>query len=56
MHYTGESSTANTAYDAYSEYVLVNDRNVTWEDIQKGMFSSQFGDYIAHDTVYVDLQ
>lgn len=56
MHYTGKSPNANAAYDTYSEYVLVNDRNVTWEDIQKGMFSSQFGDYIAHDTVYVDLQ
>ena len=56
MHYTGESPTANAAYDTYSEYVLVNDPKVTWEDIQRGMFSSQLGDYIAHDTVYVDLQ
>ena len=56
MHYTGESPTANAAYDTYSEYVLVNDQKVSWEDIQRGMFSSQLGDYIAHDTVYVDLQ
>ena len=56
MHYTGESPTANAAYDTYSRYVLVNDQKVTWEDIQRGMYSSKFGDYIAHDTVYVDLQ
>ena len=55
MHYTGESPTANASFDTYSRYVLVNDRNVTWEDIQKGMFSSYHGDYIAHNTVYVDL-
>ena len=56
MHYTGESPTANATYDTYSRYVLVNDQKVTWEDIQRGLYSSQFGDYIAHDTVYVDLQ
>ena len=56
MHYTGESPTANATYDKYSRYVLVNDQKVTWEDIQRGMFSSHFGDYIAHNTVYVDLQ
>ena len=56
MHYTGELPTANATYDTYSRYVLVNDQKVTWEDIQRGMFSSQLGDYIAHDTVYLDLQ
>lgn len=56
MHYTGESPNANATYDTYSRYVLINDRDVTWEDLQRGMFSSQSGDYIAHSIVYVDLQ
>ena len=56
MHYTGEASTAQATFDTYSRYVLVNNNNVTWEEILKGAFSSQFGDYIDHHSVYVDLE
>ena len=56
MHYTSEASAAQATSDTYSRYVLVNDKNVTWEEILKGAFSSQFGDYIEHHIVYVDRQ
>ena len=56
IHYTDEASTTQATVDTYSRYVLVNDKNVTWEEILKGAFSSQFGDYIEHNSVYVDRQ
>jgi hypothetical protein len=33
-------------------YVLVNDDNITWEQIVQSGFSSQYGDWIEHQTVY----
>ena len=33
-------------------YVLVNDKEVTWEQIISGMISSRFGAWIDHKTVY----
>jgi len=33
-------------------YVLVNSNEVTWEQIQHGMISSRFDDYIRHRIVY----
>lgn len=56
MYYTGEAPTVHATYDTYSRYVLTNDNKVTWEELQKGMFSSQLGDYIEHHTVYTDLR
>ena len=40
------------AWDHAIRYVLVNDPNVTWEDIWRGMISSQSGAYIDHAVVY----
>ena len=40
---------------SYSEailYVLVNDKDVTWEQIFQGMASSAIGSLIDHKTVY----
>ena len=34
-------------------YVLVNDESVTWEQIFRGMVSSNFTDWIDHKRVYV---
>ena len=34
-------------------YVLVNDNNVTWDQIFKGMVSSHFGAWIDFNTVYI---
>lgn len=43
-------------YSEYTYYVLVNDNTVTWDDIEHGMLSSKFGDYIDHYLVYSDLE
>lgn len=56
LRFEGDAETEYATYDRYVRYVLVNDSTVTWEDIQHGIFSSQMGDYIAHHTVYTDLQ
>ena len=40
------------AWDHAIRYVLVNDPNVTWGDIWRGMISSQSGAYIDHAVVY----
>lgn len=50
-HYKGDMP-KTAKYDHYEYYVLVNDPSVTWEDIQKGMFSSQSGDYIDNYVVF----
>ena len=56
MYYTGEAPAAQKAsYDTIARYVLTNDDQVSWEDLQKGLYSSQLGDYIDHYTVYTDL-
>ena len=36
-------------------YVLVNDNEITWEQIIRSMISSWSGDFIAHRTVYTKL-
>ncbi len=54
-HYTGDAP--KTALIAkYEYYVLVNSKDVTWEDIEKGMFSSQLGDFIDHTTICSDCK
>ncbi|MBQ8802295.1 MAG: hypothetical protein IJZ53_01480 [Tyzzerella sp.] len=35
--------------------VLTNDNTVTWKQIEQGMISSQLGDAVEHQTVYVNL-
>lgn len=55
MKYEGDAERPNGRYDSYVRYVLTNDNSVTWEDILRGTYSSQFGDFIDHHTVYVDL-
>ena len=35
-------------FDRYEYYVLVHDKNVTWKELEWGLFSSQMGDYIDH--------
>lgn len=51
-HYSGTPGSSAALYTSYDKYVLVNDNSVTWEDIEKGLFSSQFGDYIEHRVVF----
>lgn len=56
MYYTGEAPAAKADYDTVARYVLTNDDKVSWEELQRGLFSSQLGAYIDHYTVYTELQ
>lgn len=38
-------------YKSAERYVLVNDDNITWDDLINGMISSQMGDYIPFEEV-----
>ncbi|MCL2517804.1 MAG: hypothetical protein FWF15_04500 [Oscillospiraceae bacterium] len=56
VKYTGEPSSTSAIFSSYTYYVLVNDDTVTWEQIEHGMFSSRFGDWIDHYKVYSNLK
>ena len=51
-HFTEESPPISAIYTKREIYILVNDNEVTWEQIQRGLASSQIGDFIDHRTVY----
>ena len=51
-HYTETNPPISATYTEREMYVLVNDNDVTWKQIEHGLFSSKFGDYIDHRTVY----
>lgn len=53
-HFTGDAPTASALFSAYDYYVLVDDDTVTMEDIRKGYYSSQIGDYVPNKIVYRD--
>lgn len=55
MRYEGEAIPTAT-YTSYVRYVLIDDNTVTWDDIWRGMISSQLGDAIAHESVYTDVE
>ncbi|KNY30305.1 hypothetical protein Bccel_5585 [Pseudobacteroides cellulosolvens ATCC 35603 = DSM 2933] len=55
MKYEGQPKSPTAIFSEYTYYVLVNDNTVTWDDIEHGISSSQFGDYIDHYQVYSDL-
>jgi len=50
--FTEESPPISATYSKREMYILLNDDEVTWEQIQQGMFSSKSGDYIDHRVVY----
>ena len=52
MKYEGEPESETALYESYLRYVLTNDNTVTWEQIWRGMISSQLGDGIDHKVVY----
>ncbi|SCY55964.1 hypothetical protein [Alkaliphilus peptidifermentans] len=55
MKYEGRPKSATAIFSKYTYYVLVDDNTVTWDDIEHGRLSSQFGDWIDHYMVYSDL-
>lgn len=52
MKYEGEPESETALYESYVRYVLTNDNTVTWEQIWRGLISSQLGDAIDHKVVY----
>jgi len=54
MHYSVEAPTKAATWTTCERYVLVNDDTLTWNRIEQGMFSSVFGDNIAHDSIYAE--
>lgn len=55
LQYEGEPNSETALFDSYVKYVLINDSTVTWDQIERGMLSSQSGAGIDHYTVYNDL-
>ena len=53
-HYTGRAP-QTALYTGYEYYVLTDDPEITWEEIERGMVSSQSGDWIRHFTVFSDI-
>lgn len=53
--YEGNAKNDDAAFTSYVRYVLLNDDALTWDDIERGMFSSRFGDYTPHKQIYTDL-
>jgi len=51
-HFTEDSPPATAIFTKREMYLLVNDENATWEQINQGMLSSQAGDFIDFKTVY----
>lgn len=54
MHFTGTPNSRTALITDYDRYVLVNDDTVSWENIERGMVSSTFGDYIPFDEVFCE--
>ena len=54
QRFEGKPQSGTATYSEYVIYALVNDNTVSWEEIEKGKVSSQFGAYIDHQIVYSD--
>jgi len=50
--FVDSSPPASATYIKREMWILINDNDISWEEIQHGMFSSQWGDYIDHRVVY----
>ncbi len=51
MHYQGDAP-KGASFSSYDYYVLTRSDTVTWDEIEKGLFSSQLDDYIPHCMIY----
>ena len=52
VKYEGQPRSQTANFSDYVYYVLVNDNSVTWNDLEDGMLSSQYGAYIDYCKVY----
>ena len=55
VKYEGEPTSETAVFNSYLYYVLVNDDTLTWEEIEQGLLSSQYGAAIDHYRVYSEL-
>lgn len=55
MRYEGEPVPSAT-FSRYVRYVLIDDNTVTWDDIWRGLLSSQSNAAIDHTCIYDDLE
>ena len=55
MHYTGEAP-AGALFKTYDYWVLTDDDSLTWEQIERSLYSADSADFIRHCTVYMDTQ
>ena len=55
QHFTGNAP-STALYSTYDYYVLLDEKAETWEEIEAGLFSSQYGANRKHDTIYSDLK
>ena len=55
VKYEGAPESPTATFSKYTYYVLVHDDTVTWDRLERGLYSSTFGDYIDHRRVYSDL-
>ena len=45
---------ADAVYDSYIQYVLTDEKDATWEQLMKSLYSSQTSDFIDFQIVYTD--
>ena len=53
-HYTGDAPTPDALYEHYEYYVLTDDPDVTWDEIERSMLDSSDPSMIRHCMVYDD--
>lgn len=56
VRYEDVPRSETATYTVCERYVLVHDKDVTYDRLQYGLYSSQMGDYIDHCEVYSDYQ
>ena len=45
---------ADAVYDSYIQYVLTDEKDATWEQLMKSLYSSKISDFIDFQIVYTD--
>ena len=56
VRYEEDPKNVSATFVTCERYVLVHDDTVTYDRLQYGLYSSQFGDYIDHYVVYSDYE
>lgn len=50
-HYTGDAR-KGAAFSRYDSYILVNNQDVTYQELEKSLYSSNSNDWIEHKSIY----